>query len=54
FPPAPPSQKIQHSTITNFCTDTSPKIFMETGCTVCGKLTLCSDLQKLKDLDLDL
>lgn len=45
---------MQHSIISGFCKATSPNHFVEAGCAVCGTLTLCSELQRLADLDLDL
>jgi hypothetical protein len=36
FPPAPPSAKLCQNIISEFCADTSPDIFEEAGCAVCG------------------
>ncbi|KAF9455306.1 hypothetical protein BDZ94DRAFT_1180278, partial [Collybia nuda] len=38
FPPKPPSHKLENQIISDFCNDTSPKAFMESGCMVCGEL----------------
>lgn len=34
--------------------DTSPAEFEESGCAICGKLTLIKDLQKISELDLNM
>jgi hypothetical protein len=44
FPPSPPSDVLQWTIIKDFCEATASKIFEESGCTVCGALTLQSDL----------
>ena len=54
FPPKPLSAFLQHKIASNFCKDTSPKAFEESGCAVCGKLTLFTELHKLSKLELDL
>jgi hypothetical protein len=57
FPPSPPSTKLQHTIISDWCKDMSPNSFMESGCAVCGELTALSQLQTLssiEDIDLDL
>jgi hypothetical protein len=54
FPPSPPSKKLQHAIISNFCKDTAPNMFTESGCAVCGKLTPMNELSKLSELDLDM
>ncbi len=54
FPPEPLSSLLQHKIASNFCKDTSPQAFEESGCAVCGKLTLLTELQKLSELDLNL
>jgi hypothetical protein len=54
FPPLPPSEKLQHTIISDFCNNTAPNKFIESGCAVCGRLTLLTELQKLSDLNLDL
>jgi hypothetical protein len=54
FPPSPPSLQLQHKMINDFCLETSPNLFIESGCTVCGKLTPSHKLQKVADLALDL
>ncbi len=40
FPPIPISDKLQHRIITNYCEDMNPANFHESGCAVCGGLTL--------------
>ncbi|KAF8239867.1 hypothetical protein L208DRAFT_1235800 [Tricholoma matsutake] len=54
FPPIPPSKKLEHTIISDFCQDTAPSQFMESGCAVCGKLTPRLQLQALSETDLDL
>ena len=54
FPPKPLSPFLQHRIATNFCKDTSPQAFEESGCAICGKLTLLTELQKLSKLELNL
>ena len=54
FPPAPASKNLQHTIISNFCKNTSPYQFVESGCAVCGKLTPILLLQKLSEANLDL
>jgi Helitron helicase-like domain at N-terminus len=54
FPPQPPSQNLQLKIISDFCNDTSPNLFMEAGCAVCGQLTSLHLLQKLSVLELNL
>ena len=54
FPPSPPSTKLQHTIISEFCKDTTSTKFTETGCAVCGQLTSMSDLKKLDDVNLNL
>src|SRR6266700_3149648 len=45
---------LQYKILSNFCNDTSFKNFEESGCAVCGKLTLLTDLQNLSELELNL
>ena len=54
FPPKPLSSLLQHKIASNFCKDTSPQAFEESGCAVCGKLTLLTELQNLSELELNL
>jgi hypothetical protein len=44
FPPSPPSDVLQKIIIKDFCEATASKNFEESGCTVCGALTLQLDL----------
>jgi hypothetical protein len=55
FPPLPPSSELKYKIIRDFCTETSPEMFTESECAVCGKLTALnhlSGLQEVKNLDL--
>ena len=54
FPPLPPSEILQHTIISNFCKDTSPDQFIESGCAICGKLTSILELTKLSETNLNL
>ena len=54
FPPKPPAERLQHIIISDFCSDTSPYAFIESGCAVCGKLTKAKELIELSTLDLNL
>ena len=54
FPPTLLSSSLQCQVISAFCKDTAPNAFQEAGCTVCGRLTLLTELQKQSDLNLDL
>ena len=54
FPPALPSEKLQHTIISSCCEDTSPNKFMESGCLVCGKIVPLIEMYKLSEVDLDL
>jgi len=37
--------------VSDFCADTSPEIFEESGCAVCGKLTLVCEMEELSDVE---
>jgi hypothetical protein len=52
FLPKPLTSLLQHKIASNFCKDTSPETFEESGCAVCGKLTLLTELQNLSELGL--
>jgi hypothetical protein len=55
FPPSPLSADLCQKIIFDFCNDTSPETFVESGCAVCGKLTPnceMEDLTKIKDIEL--
>jgi len=54
FPPKPLTSHLQHKIASNFCKDTSPQAFEESGCAICGKLTLLTELQNLSELELNL
>lgn len=45
FPPKSLSSLLQHKIASNFCKNTSPQAFEKSGCAVCGKLTLYTELQ---------
>ena len=46
FPPEILSKNLQHKIITDYVNDTSPAEFEESGCAICGKLTVIKNLQK--------
>ena len=52
FPPDPPSMRLQHRIVSEFCKEISPNKFIEAGCAVCGRLTPDSQLKDLSDIDL--
>ena len=54
FPATAPSEKLQYTIISNWCKDTAPSQFMESGCVACGKLTPILELKKLSETNLDL
>jgi hypothetical protein len=35
----------------DFATDTSPKVFEEVGCAICGELTLICEMEELFKVD---
>jgi len=44
FPPKPPSKKLIHKIISEFCDDTHPSKLLEAGCAACGQLKKISDV----------
>jgi hypothetical protein len=53
FPPKPLTKDLMHTVATGFCKATAPSKFVESGCAVCGQLTVMSDLIKIKDAECD-
>jgi len=51
FPPAPPSAKLCQNIVSDFCVDTSPDVFEEAGCSVCGKLTPICEMEELSEVE---
>jgi hypothetical protein len=51
FPPTPPSTKLIHNIVSNFCADTSPEVFEEAGCAVCGKLTPICEMEEHSEIE---
>src|SRR5882762_7938415 len=51
FPPAPLSADLGQQIVSDFCADTSPEVFEETGCAVCGKLTPVCEMEELSDVE---
>jgi len=37
--------------VSDFCADTSPEIFEESGCAVCGKLTPICEMEELSEVE---
>jgi hypothetical protein len=37
--------------VSDFCADTSPDVFEETGCAVCGKLTPICTMEELSEIE---
>jgi hypothetical protein len=54
FPPLPPSPELVETVIGNWCKDTLPQNFEESGCAVCGQLTPIIKLGKLSNTECDL
>ncbi|KIM78010.1 hypothetical protein PILCRDRAFT_76053 [Piloderma croceum F 1598] len=44
FPPEPPTDRLKHKIIADWCKDTSPDAFEEAGCAVCGQSSYCRQL----------
>ena len=51
FPPLPPSIKLCQNIISDFFADTSPNMFEEASCAVCGKLTLICEMEELSEVE---
>ena len=51
FPPAPPSATLCQNIVSGFCNDTSPEVFEEAGCAVCGKLTPICEMEELSEVE---
>jgi len=54
FPPSPPSRQQVEQIVNDFCADTSPSTFEESGCAVCVQLTLYSELIPVAECGCDL
>ncbi len=50
FPPLPPSEALKHMIISDYCNDSIPEIYTESGCAVCGSLTPIKDSTPIKDV----
>ena len=51
FPPDPPSAELCQNIVSDFCADTSPDVFEEAGCAVCGKLTPICEMEQLSEVE---
>ena len=51
FPSSPPSAELCQNIVSDFCADTSPDVFEETGCAVCGKLTPICTMEELSEVE---
>src|SRR6202044_427192 len=51
FPRAPPSAEMGRNIVSDFCADTSPDVFEEAGCAVCGKLTPICEMEELSEVE---
>ncbi len=49
FPPKSSTEILQHKIITNYCEDMNPSNYDESGCAVCGGLTLLNSSLPLSD-----
>jgi hypothetical protein len=54
FPPLPPSEILQETIARGWSEDTSPDVFMEGGCAVCGQLAPVNQLSRLSESGCDL
>jgi hypothetical protein len=54
FPPKPPTERLKNKIIRDWHRDTSPSVFEESGCAVCGQLTPLKDLTPLSEAECDL
>ncbi|KZV64113.1 hypothetical protein PENSPDRAFT_588898, partial [Peniophora sp. CONT] len=53
FPPKPLSDSEREAVISNFCSEFSPENVLESGCMVCGQLTLRKDLTAVDENSFD-
>ncbi|KAJ7938504.1 hypothetical protein B0H13DRAFT_1536850, partial [Mycena leptocephala] len=53
FLPLPPSRELRHEIITGMRQDVNPVEIEESGCAVCGKLTLNIELTSMTDVDIN-
>ena len=51
FPLDPPSAELCENIVSDFCADTSPGVFEEAGCAVCGKLTPICEMEDLYEVE---
>ena len=51
FPPSPPSAKLCQTIVSDFIADTSPEVFEEAGCAICGKLTPICKMEELSEVE---
>ena len=51
FPPDPPSEELCQNIMLDFCADTSPELFEEAGCAVCGRLTPICKMEELSEVE---
>jgi hypothetical protein len=51
FLPNPPLTDLCQQIVSDFCANTSPKVFEKAGCAVCGKLTPICEMEELSDVE---
>ena len=51
FPPNSPSAELCHNIVSDFCADTSPRVFEVAGCVVCAKLTPLCEMDNLSEVE---
>src|ERR1700683_188373 len=51
FPPSPPSAELCQNIVSDFCADTSPRVFEEAGCAICVKLTPICEMEDLSEVE---
>ena len=54
FPPPPPSIELKETVVRNWCHDSLPENFTESGCAVCGQLVPVKQLKKLSETECDI
>ena len=50
FPPSVPSKEHLEHTVNNYCDSTSPEMFEESGCAVCGQLCLTKEIVNISTM----
>jgi hypothetical protein len=51
FPSNPPSAELCLNIVSDFCADTSPRVFEKAGCAVCGEFTPICEMEDLSEVE---